>query len=583
MIKLDKVSKDNKNYKYKIIISFFVYSLSIIFTIIAVHYKFSQENQLEKFRTESRLQSDEKILLYKTFLEKRRDSILAIKENPYFLEYITKKQYQNNTDYLFFTIMQENKEYMQLRYIDTNGYEKIRFDRKIYAQDAYKINILQNKYKREYFQETIKLKNNEIYYSQINYNQENGKVQKPLVPVIRVATPVYVRRKLEGILIVNIFANKFINILSKSPLYDILIVDKNSIIKEKKQIIDIENLNNSTLNLIKDIKKNKILKEIKTYIEKVTISNKTIYIVYKLKNKINNATKLNNIKMTIVILVITIFLSIPFIFILGRPIKNMFEIVILQADKLHKLATNLDKLVKEETLKNTKKDRMLQHQSKLAELGEMISNIAHQWKHPLARLSLLSQNLKLYKEKNKLTDEIFFDTITKGNEQIDFMVNTIDNFRDFYKTNKEEGNFYINNCIKDINNILGEILKHNNIELTVNDNNVMLFGVKNELSQVLLNIIVNAKDAFIEKKIQKPTININIYEENSYKIISIQDNAGGIKQDIIKEIFNPYFTTKEDKGTGIGLYMSKTIIVENLKGTIEVQNIDDGAVFIIKI
>jgi len=337
------------------------------------------------------------------------------------------------------------------------------------------------------------------------------------------------------------------------------------------------------INTIKNVETNKIINNKNEYIEKVIISNKIIYFIYKLRNKINNKIKNNNIKMTIIILLITIFLSIPFIFILGRPIKNMFEIVILQADKLHELATNLDKLVEEETLKNIKKDGMLQHQSKLAELGEMISNIAHQWKHPLTRLSLLLQNLKLYKKKNKLTDEIFFDTIIKTDQQIEFMVNTIDNFSNFYKTDNKKNDFYINECLKDIDNIIGEILKHNNIKLVINDNDIKLFGIKNEFSQVLLNIIVNAKDALIENKIKEPIIKINIHEDKKYKIISIQDNAGGIDENIIEDIFNPYFTTKKDKGTGIGLYMSRTIIEDKLKGSISISNIKDGVIFTIKI
>jgi len=224
MIKLDKVSKDNKNYKYKIVISFFIYSLSIILTIILVHYEFSKDNILEKFKTESKLQSDEKILLYITFLEKRKNTILAIKENPYFLEYVYKKKFQNNTDFLFYTIMQENKEYMQLRYIDQNGNEKIRFDRRFYAQGAYKVSTLQNKQEREYFKKTINLSNNEIYFSQINYNMENGKIQKPFIPVIRVATPIYIKKKIKGILVINVFADKFIDILTRSSIYDISII-----------------------------------------------------------------------------------------------------------------------------------------------------------------------------------------------------------------------------------------------------------------------------------------------------------------------------------------------------------------------
>ena len=577
MIELNKVSKENKNYTYKIIISFLIYALSIIITIGIVHIEFSRKNQLTKFQRQSKIQSEEKTILYKKFLAKVKNSLLAIKENIYFQSYISNSKSQNINDILFYTIMQENREYMQLSFVGEDGYEKIKFQRDYYGQNSYKTTILKNKNQDQDFNHVINLKNNEFYYSNINYITQNNKIQKQYIPIIKIATPIYIHNTIKGMLVVNVFVNKFINLLISSPIYDITIIDGNNTIKIHNKKIIIK----QTKNLIE---KDAIAKDIinnKIYIKKLTLSNKTIFFLFKTNNKFDKQIKSDNLKTTIIILIITIFLAIPFIFILGRPIKNMFELVLSQSDKIHELATNLDILVKQEIQKNTKKQEILIHQSRLAELGEMLSNIAHQWKHPLTRLSLLFQNLKLYKTKNKLTDEIFYKTIEQSNTQIKFMVETIDNFKNFYKIDKTKNNFIIKECIDNVLDIIGDILKHNNIEVIIKASNVELFGIKNELSQVILNIVINAKDALNQNNIKHKTIYIDVYEKNDIKTISIKDNAGGVDKNNIDKIFNPYFTTKKYDGTGIGLYISKIIIEDNMNGTLNISNDKHGAIFTI--
>ena len=123
--------------------------------------------------------------------------------------------------------MQENKEYMQVRFLDTEGNEQLRFDRKIYGEAAYKVNLLQDKSNRYYFTKTLSLKDNEIFFSKIDFNMEEGKIQKPYIPVLRVATPVYIHEKLKGVLIINIFIDKFMKLLTSSPIYDISITNEN--------------------------------------------------------------------------------------------------------------------------------------------------------------------------------------------------------------------------------------------------------------------------------------------------------------------------------------------------------------------
>ena len=588
MINIDKVSNKNKNYKYKILFSFFLFSVIVLITIIIIHLEFSKDNSIKKFKTESHLQSEEKTIFLNSFLQKRQDSLIAIRDNPYFREFASNGIYLHNTDFLFFTIMQENKEYMQVRFLDVEGKEQLRFDRKIYGEAAYKVNLLQDKSNRYYFTKTLSLKDNEIFFSKIDFNMEEGEVQKPYIPVLRVATPVYIHERLKGILIINIFIDKFMQLLTSSPIYDISITDENGyLVKSYQQYYDktkhiSELFDASTVETILDTKRNSMIFDKNIFIQKINVGNQKIIIIYKSKTQMLKKLRADDIKMTAIILFITIVISIPFAFLLSRPIKDMFEIVVRQGDKLHEIATTLDKKVEEETLKNAKQDRLLQHQSKLAELGDMIGNIAHQWRHPLTRLSLLLQNLKAYKNKNKMSDEIFYDTLEKVDGQIEFMSNTIDNFKDFYKTNSNKEEFFVKDSIENILNIIGSTLDHANINLIIKDiDNCKIFGNKNQFEQVLLNLIVNAKDALCDNNISNPTVNIDINQKSNHKIITIEDNAGGIPTNILDDIFDPYFTTKDKKGTGIGLYLSRTIIEDEMKGELKVANSDYGAIFTI--
>jgi signal transduction histidine kinase len=577
MIKLKKISQKNKYYVYKLFFSFIVFSILLLSSIIFIHVSFTQKQKLETFKFQSSLQYKEKKLFFDNFLQKRKDSLLAISNNPYFREFAANKSYEYNTDFLFYTIMEENKDYMQFRYINSNGDEALRFDRKAYGQIAYKVAYLQNKKDRYYYTKTSKLKEGEVFISKIDLNIENGKVQEPHVYVLRVSTPIYIHGVYKGILIVNIFMEQFLKVFQLSPIYNIYLLNKNG-----KFIKNGFDLDKNLLDTILHTKDETILYENNLYIKKFFVGNEPLFLIYKAKETMIKKIRQNDTKMAIVILLFAIIISIPFAYILSRPAKKAFDIIIKEGDELHDLALNLDKKIEEETLKNAKKDRLLQHQSKLAELGDMVGNIAHQWRHPLTRLSLILQNLKAYKKKNKLTNEMFDKSMQDSIEQITFMSDTIENFKNFYRTDQKKSNFYISKVIDDIMKIIGFGLHHNNIKLNINDpKNIQIYGIKNELIQVIINLIINAKDALVENSITDAKIDINIYENENNICIDVCDNALGISKDIINEIFNPYFTTKNEKGTGIGLYLSKTIIEEHYNGKILVQSDKNGTTFTI--
>jgi PAS domain S-box-containing protein len=222
------------------------------------------------------------------------------------------------------------------------------------------------------------------------------------------------------------------------------------------------------------------------------------------------------------------------------------------------------------------KDKLLFQQAKMASMGEMIGNIAHQWRQPLSTISAAASGMKFQKEFGVLKDDDFStstDVIVKSTK---FLSTTIDDFRNFFNIDKECTEFSINKAVKKSLSLMNASLISNFIEVhNFSDEDIIYYGHKNELIQALMNILTNAKDAFLLNKTDynNRIIIINIKKINEKIIINIHDNAGGIPEDILNKIFEPYFTTKhKSQGTGIGLYMTHQIICEHMNGKIDVQN-----------
>ena len=217
--------------------------------------------------------------------------------------------------------------------------------------------------------------------------------------------------------------------------------------------------------------------------------------------------------------------------------------------------------------KEQQKELMI-HQSKLASMGEMLGNISHQWRQPLTHLSYAFMNLDILEDKQQRSK-----IIEEGIKRLEFMSQTIDDFKDFYAPSKKKEYFSV---AKEIHKIL-ELILDNEVKIEIEIiEECNLFNYKNEFKQVVLNIISNSQEVLLEKEVKAPKISI-VIEKYS---ISISDNAGGIKLDNIEKIFEPYFTTKKD-GLGIGLYMSKMIIEKNMGGELRVRNIRCGVEFML--
>jgi signal transduction histidine kinase len=231
------------------------------------------------------------------------------------------------------------------------------------------------------------------------------------------------------------------------------------------------------------------------------------------------------------------------------------------------------------------KDQLLIQQNRQAAMGEMINNIAHQWKQPLNNLSLTIQAMAYDYEAGLLTPQEMGADTAKCMELITFMSHTIDDFRSFFRIDKQKVSFAIRQSIDRSIRLLSASLQKHDIQIVVEDGEeLQVTGCPNEFSQVLLNLLGNARDVFLERAIQAPVISIRVFFCNGQTVVTVSDNGGGISPEVIAHIFNPSFSTKEQgKGSGIGLFMSKNIIEQHMGGSLTVCNGGDGAQFRIEI
>ena len=259
--------------------------------------------------------------------------------------------------------------------------------------------------------------------------------------------------------------------------------------------------------------------------------------------------------------------------------------VVEQTKQLKELNKTLEQKVALEIKKNEEKQKMLFWQSRMASLGQMLGNIAHQWRQPLTELNLTLFNMKRACTKN---DEKKVDELYKESKLLILnMSSTIEDFSNFFNPQKEKKSFEIKEAVNEALVILRKVIEMENINIKIDvPIKYKVLGVSNELSQVIINLIQNSKDAFKINDIKNKKITITLKEEQildkKYSLLEISDNAGGISKENADKIFEPYFTTKhKSQGTGLGLFMSKMIIEKSLDGTLSHKNVDGGSLFCI--
>ncbi len=592
-------------------------------------------------------------------------------------------------------IIDSNKKLFQVRYLDKDGFEKIRIDRdnrgKVFIVDQ-----LQNKSKRYYFTKTASLKKGEYYISNLDLNIENGKIEIPFKPTIRISKPVFRNGSFDGILILNYLAQEIIDNIKDLERFDVYFMDKNSnfflhpdprknfssqLGKNYKVVDEIPNIFRIIKN--KSLDKNRIY-----YVNKMTRTDNNFFIIYSLKKHIYDEAVLN-IKKDMGYLFITVFLvTLPLVFIasyihssqarllekiidtipfpiffkdekgkfimlnntfsrlygfrdkeeligkvsyklldkkyaqkcivrdhkafengevkqeeqviLDNGKKYYFDVIIVKLaymglfkksfllgvaidiTEIKTLNLQLEERIKKELESKLNVEKLLIQQSKMAEMGNMLSVILHQWKQPLSVISVISSGMQMQMEfEDKTDNEKLKKSFEEITEQVNFMTDTANDFKEFFSPSKQNQHFKISKAVRKIEKLLSHRIRTLNVSLVYKmDESLELYGFENDFAQVVLNLINNSLDAFKNKDIESKQITIESYKEDPKTVLAVRDNAGGIPEKLLPEkIFEEYLTTKGEEGTGIGLSICKKIINENFKGDLIAFNEGNGAVF----
>ncbi|MDD2508876.1 MAG: HAMP domain-containing sensor histidine kinase [Aliarcobacter skirrowii] len=361
---------------------------------------------------------------------------------------------------------------------------------------------------------------------------------------------------------------------------------KNQYIKE----LNIENIDNKMVDIFSSIEKLD-KKNSKEYFTNINFNIDSIFVYlgslvnYDLNLAINEKRDTDNIfKLVTIFSFISIFFVVFFTIILSLFITFHFrklyylqeKIVEEKTKELKELNNNLEQKIKLEVAKNRKKDIIMFQQARFASLGEMLNNIAHQWRQPLGSITMIIQSFQTKMRVNKLSPEFVEQKVKDALLLAQNMSNTLDDFKNFFSPNRSKNSFFIKDCVEHSIELSKYFLNKENIKIDLivkKDKQITTFY--NELSHTLLNIISNSKDALVSSVNKNDRIiKIIVNSKKNFLFINIIDNGGGVPDDILPKIFEPYYTTKyKSAGTGIGLYMSKQIIEKHLNGEISCKNI----------
>ena len=690
--------------KLNLFIVFIVFAISLSVVNIVIDKLIFGKTTLEIAINNGIEKAKEREEFVNKFLFQSEQTLQSISKLESFNRYISNASEQKSLENIFLSYAMSQTSFMQLRYIDKEGFEKIRIDRDEEKLQPYivSINKLQNKSNRYYFFDSKTKPLGKVWFSALDLNIERGKVEVPHRPTLRAMLPISKNGKFEGILIINYLMEGFLKDLVNTPLYDVILCDDKGFplyhYDESKKwgyyLTPKYTIESDFPNDYKQILQKDLLKTDQYISKKLDVPiYGGLHLILQLKKSYiehqNEEANNKNIIITLFTFLISFILTLVIIKIFSEKLLNISKLKKLNEklktseDKLHKdsieLEVSYNKILEQkrefETIFNTSKDgiaildekanfinfnqaylemtgftrkelltkncieltspedrqrsievlsliydighienyqktcivkngkkvvtnmsvallpdekrilistkditalKLMEEQAKLASMGEMIGNIAHQWRQPLSVISTGVTGMKIQKEYGILKDEEFIKTCDSINENAQYLSKTIDEFRNFIKGDVNIREVKISEILKGTLSLLDASLSNNYVKLKLFiEDDLEIYANKNELQQALINIINNAKDALVEKvkederiifittkSIDKETLELLIY-----------DNAGGISADIIERIFEPYFTTKhQSKGTGLGLSMVHKIIIERYKQNISVSN-----------
>lgn len=278
--------------------------------------------------------------------------------------------------------------------------------------------------------------------------------------------------------------------------------------------------------------------------------------------------------LSLFIILLGLILYIISYYLYSKELKKLYKRLRNNQKELNKLNNSLKQTVDDEVNKNYEKNKMLFQQSKMAAMGEMIGNIAHQWRQPLSVITTAATGMKLKKEIGILNDQEYDESMDMIVNSANYLSSTIEDFRNFFSPNKNKNIFHSEELVEKVFKLVQSEFNSKDIEVVTNIYDFEVFTYENELLQVLINLLNNARDELINvEDYDSRFIFLDFHEKDHNAVIKIKDSAGGIPEEIMDRIFEPYFTTKhQSQGTGIGLFMSEEIISKHMNGEIKVEN-----------
>lgn len=472
---------------------------------------------------------------------------------------------------LFYHFLKADSQIMQLRLIDTQGNEKIRFDRRRDGTiDQTPLEQLQNKSDRSYFKEFILLPENAIGFSKFDLNIEHGKVDIPFNPTLRIGIPIFKEGKKQGIVVINYYMNDWVKDLQLNNHSRFFLVDHKGYFlmhpdpkwawsEYLSPPLKAHNYFQCSASYFFPFKKDEY-----RWINSNTVAfnmnffGQKLLALYQPEISPNALLLRRLIQFSSIILLLLLLIIIPLVKIIRFNLQQIEE-------------------------EKNKNKTILIHQSKLDAMGDMISAIAHQWRQPLNSIGLIMQDIVSAFNYGELDKEYLKSSEKSIMNQLQFMSQTIDGFRNFFTNEQQKTSCDLTVIIEDIRQLYNAQLTTYGITLEVDFQNQMsdpttndpfvLISYSAEIKQILLNLIANAKDAIIHAACppSERVIFLSVIAFDHIIRIDVIDHAGGIKAEVSNRIFEPYFTTKE-LGTGLGLYIAKTLCEQYLEGSLFYQN-----------
>ncbi len=579
MIDIKRLKRQNFRFKLMLIISYILFTCIIFLTTYFIYDYILSNQNIQNFKNDAVSEGKIESAFLQNIYIQGHDTLLALSENEDFQDFLNTKHFKVKS--VFLTLMNEHKNLMQLRYLDEDGLEIIRYERDFRASKPYESEVMQDKSQRSYFKEVKKTL--KVYFSSPDLNIEYGIIQKPLKQVIRVSIPIFKDKKFKGALVANIFICSFLEHLDLKSEFDTYLVDKDGffITSSDKKLKWTRFFGKENISSLLDIPKSELnlkahfFNKNLAYIQPLHVDMKNSpYLIYFQSKSRQLQVQKDILKSGIYAFLVVFILSFPFSYIIALPISSVFRFLQKNSEHITLTANNLEKKIAKEIEKSRQKDKLLENNAKLVALGEMIANIAHQWRHPLTRLSLIIQNLSCLDLKDEKNQAIYKRYIKNSLNQISFMSETIEDFRNFYKNDSQKCFFEPSEAVKDAMKIIGGVIKHEGIKMNISvETTCKIYGYKNRFAQVILNLLHNSKEALKDEDDEH--IRVYITSDESSCKVSVVDNGCGIKKENIDKMFDSEFSTKKD-GSGIGLYLSKLIIEENFHGKIEAKRLDKG-------